>query len=144
MYKAQLSNIPQPLHQYVQQQWSRLAESLQGGALASDQLAALTKVVAGSDFVVEQLVIKPAMLAELIASKDLQKIYSAKSYALTLAQLLVDVEDEAVLGRVLRRFRQREMVRIIWRDLNRFSDMRQTTAELSALADACIEQSVNT
>ncbi|OUS33176.1 bifunctional glutamine synthetase adenylyltransferase/deadenyltransferase ['Osedax' symbiont bacterium Rs2_46_30_T18] len=143
MYKAQLSKIPQPLHQYVQQQWQRLAESMQDVTLTGDQLVALTRVVAGSDFVVEQLVTKPAMLAQLVASSDLDKIYSPKAYALMLEALIVDVEDEAVLGRVLRIFRQREMVRIIWRDLNRFSDVRQTTAELSALADACIEQSLN-
>ena len=143
MYKAQLSNIPQPLHQYVQQQWLRLAESMQDVVLSSDQLAALTKVVAGSDFVVEQLVTKPAMLAELIASKDLDQLYSLRAYALKLEELMVDIEDEIVLGRQLRIFRQREMVRLIWRDLNRFSDVRQTTAELSALADACIELSVN-
>ncbi|MCJ8297531.1 MAG: bifunctional [glutamate--ammonia ligase]-adenylyl-L-tyrosine phosphorylase/[glutamate--ammonia-ligase] adenylyltransferase [Pseudomonadales bacterium] len=143
MYKAQLSNIPQPLHQYVQQQWLRLAESMQDVELSTDQLLALTRVVAGSDFVVEQLVRKPAMLAELIASKDLDNTYSPKAYALKLAELIAAVEDEITLGRQLRLFRQREMVRIIWRDLNRYSDVRQTTAELSALADTCIEQSAN-
>jgi glutamate-ammonia-ligase adenylyltransferase len=50
--------------------------------------------------------------------------------------LLTAAEDEP--GVVLRRFRQRQMLRIIWRDLNRLAPTLETTRDVSWLADACI------
>ena len=38
----------------------------------------------------------------------------------------------------LRRFRQRHMLRIVWRDLNRLAPTLETTRDVSWLADACI------
>jgi glutamate-ammonia-ligase adenylyltransferase len=39
---------------------------------------------------------------------------------------------------VLRRFRQRQMLRIIWRDLNRLVPTVETMRDVSWLAEACI------
>jgi glutamate-ammonia-ligase adenylyltransferase len=41
---------------------------------------------------------------------------------------------------MLRVYRRREMVRIAWRDLAGWTDLAQTVADLSSLADACLEQ----
>ncbi|KTC33301.1 hypothetical protein AO265_10105, partial [Pseudomonas sp. ABAC61] len=49
-------------------------------------------------------------------------------------------ETEDQLGRVLRRQRTRQQVRIIWRDLTRQADLVQTCRDLSDLADASIDQ----
>ena len=49
-----------------------------------------------------------------------------------------DIPDE--LGRVLRRQRTRQQVRIIWRDLTRQADLVQTCRDLSDMADASIDQ----
>ena len=61
----------------------------------------------------------------------------------SLKSLFAPLETEEQLHKTVRCFRQREQVRLIWRDLNRFSDMRTTTRELSWLADACVEQTMN-
>ncbi|MBQ0798961.1 MAG: bifunctional [glutamate--ammonia ligase]-adenylyl-L-tyrosine phosphorylase/[glutamate--ammonia-ligase] adenylyltransferase [Porticoccaceae bacterium] len=45
-------------------------------------------------------------------------------------------EDE--LASILRKYRNAEMLRIIWRDLTRQANLLETTGDLSALADACI------
>ena len=56
--------------------------------------------------------------------------------------MLEEVNDETSLHQKLRYFRQREMVRIIWRDIAGWANLAETIANLSALADACIEQSL--
>ena len=40
----------------------------------------------------------------------------------------------------MRRFRNRQQVRIIWRDISRQADLIETCRDLSDLADACIDQ----
>jgi [glutamine synthetase] adenylyltransferase / [glutamine synthetase]-adenylyl-L-tyrosine phosphorylase len=100
------------------------------------------KVLAGSDYVSQWGERHPERAAELIASRDLFCVYDADHYSLNLANLLINVADEATLHQQLRYFRQREMVRIIWRDLAGWADLAETVRELSALADACIQQSV--
>ncbi|MBQ0785676.1 MAG: bifunctional [glutamate--ammonia ligase]-adenylyl-L-tyrosine phosphorylase/[glutamate--ammonia-ligase] adenylyltransferase, partial [Amphritea sp.] len=102
----------------------------------------LIRVLAGSDYVAEQLSRKPQLLEDLLHNNDLYSAYGAGEYTGRLAQSLASIESEELLQSVLRKFRQREMVRIIWRDLTRATDMRGTTADLSALADACIDQAL--
>ncbi|WP_290697505.1 bifunctional [glutamate--ammonia ligase]-adenylyl-L-tyrosine phosphorylase/[glutamate--ammonia-ligase] adenylyltransferase [Amphritea sp.] len=102
----------------------------------------LIRVLTGSDYVAEQLSRKPQLLEDLLHNNDLYSTYGAGEYTGRLAQSLASVENEELLQSVLRKFRQREMVRIIWRDLTRATDMRGTTADLSALADACIDQAL--
>ncbi|WP_288364448.1 bifunctional [glutamate--ammonia ligase]-adenylyl-L-tyrosine phosphorylase/[glutamate--ammonia-ligase] adenylyltransferase, partial [uncultured Spongiibacter sp.] len=46
------------------------------------------------------------------------------------------------LAKTLRQFRYRHWLRLVWRDLNRLCDMVATTAELSALADVCVQQAL--
>lgn len=60
-------------------------------------------------------------------------------YALQLQVRACTTEDE--LQTALRRFRNRQQLRIIWRDLTRQTELDETTHELSALADACISLS---
>ena len=47
--------------------------------------------------------------------------------------------EQAVLAVALRQFRSREQCRIIWRDFNGLAAMAETTGDLSAMADACID-----
>ncbi|MCB1799918.1 MAG: bifunctional glutamine synthetase adenylyltransferase/deadenyltransferase, partial [Gammaproteobacteria bacterium] len=42
----------------------------------------------------------------------------------------------------LRRFRQREMLRIVWRDLGGLASLDETLEDLSELADVCIRQAL--
>ncbi len=54
----------------------------------------------------------------------------------------VDERVEEGLLPLLRCYRQREMQRIIWRDLNRLSCMQETTLDLSLLAGSCINEAL--
>lgn len=52
---------------------------------------------------------------------------------------LVDArQTEALQQKILRRFRHRHMVRILWRDLTGVARVSDTLKDLSALADACV------
>ncbi len=53
------------------------------------------------------------------------------------------VEDEESAKRLLRKIRNREIVRIGARDLSGMAEVEETTAALSDLADACLEGAVN-
>ncbi|MEH6822360.1 MAG: bifunctional [glutamate--ammonia ligase]-adenylyl-L-tyrosine phosphorylase/[glutamate--ammonia-ligase] adenylyltransferase [Motiliproteus sp.] len=142
----QLDNIPQPLQADLQRYWQQYqdcADAEQQAQLALQSApfwSQLSRCWTGSRYVAEQCVATPALLPGLL--DDLQRSYSRGHYADQLRDLLQTVASEEQLHHQLRRFRQREMVRIIWRDLNRLAQMEQTTADLSQLADACIDQAL--
>ena len=110
-------------------------------------LGELCRVWACSEFVAQRCVSRPALLLDLIASGDLQRRYHpvndsgnpSGDMAAHVQQALQAVTDADALGDSLRRLRQREMVRIAWRDIANLADLNETMADLSALADACIQ-----
>ena len=56
--------------------------------------------------------------------------------------LVDDLAAEPDASAALRRFRQRQMLRIVWRDLNRIATAQETMRDVSWLADACIRQAL--
>ncbi|HSX71840.1 MAG TPA: bifunctional [glutamate--ammonia ligase]-adenylyl-L-tyrosine phosphorylase/[glutamate--ammonia-ligase] adenylyltransferase [Pseudomonas sp.] len=99
----------------------------------------LRRLCALSDFVHEQAVRDPELLPALGASGELERRFAAGELRGQLQALLQDCADEDELGRRLRRFRNRQQVRIVWRDLTRQADLAETCRDLSDLADACID-----
>lgn len=100
-------------------------------------------VITASEYVLQQGERHPQRFRELIESGDLQRVYAAADYQRRLQNSLQRVTDEAALQQQLRIFRQREMIRIIWRDLSGWADLAETMSELTALADACVQQALN-
>ncbi|GGO77989.1 glutamate-ammonia-ligase adenylyltransferase [Marinobacterium nitratireducens] len=140
MLVPHLESLPPSLHAVIERHWHRLDAALAAIESPPQGFAqALTTVLVGSDYVADQLAQRPDMLAELVSGGDLYRNFGETDFRDLLASRLQQQTDEPGLHRELRRFRQRQMVRIIWRDLNRDADMRQTTRELSWLADACID-----
>ncbi|NQD81304.1 bifunctional [glutamate--ammonia ligase]-adenylyl-L-tyrosine phosphorylase/[glutamate--ammonia-ligase] adenylyltransferase, partial [Pseudomonas sp. CrR14] len=99
----------------------------------------LQRVAAASDFVTQQGVRDPQMLLDLAASGELERRLAPGELREQLAQLLSECDDENDLARSLRRFRNRQQLRIIWRDVSRQADLVETCRDLSDLADACID-----
>ena len=56
-----------------------------------------------------------------------------------IAKNITTITDTAIFEQKLRQFRQKSMLRIIWRDVNRIADLPTTTRELSYLAEASIQ-----
>ncbi|MCU1749832.1 bifunctional [glutamate--ammonia ligase]-adenylyl-L-tyrosine phosphorylase/[glutamate--ammonia-ligase] adenylyltransferase [Pseudomonas sp. 6D_7.1_Bac1] len=105
-----------------------------------ERWAAFARVTAASDFVIEQSVRDPLMLLELAQSGELDRRFTAGELCTQIAAAVQTATTEDELGRVLRRQRNRQQVRIIWRDLTRQADLIQTCRDLSDMADASIDQ----
>lgn len=129
-----LAALPAPLLPLAER-----AAALLPAAWPAELTEALRRSCALSDFVHEQTVRDSQLLAELGASGDLERRFAAGELRGQLQALLADCTDEDELGRRLRRFRNRQQVRIIWRDLNRQASLAETCGDLSDLADACID-----
>ena len=102
----------------------------------------LPKVWACSEVVARWCIRYPQWLqnlSELILAqsglehRDYQNLWLGHAKALGVAG-----GDEKSLFKALRQFRNQHMLRIIWRDISGWSDLQNTTHELSALAEVCI------
>jgi len=96
-------------------------------------------VFACSEYVARLCLRFPEILQDLQDSGDLLRAYESGQIDDLLKERLTGVADETDLMKRLRQFRQREMIRIIWRDLAGWSELVETMRELSELADACVE-----
>jgi len=105
--------------------------------------AELFKVWEASDYVVQSCLRSPSLLPALVESDDLARPLGEGEISSRLGDELRVVREEAGLQSALRRFRRREMVRIIWRDLTRGAPLSETMGDLSDLADACVAHSVD-
>jgi len=103
---------------------------------------ALKRVFTFSNFVFKSCTHFPEFLKDLHDSGDLQRTFKADEFLEKLIAYLIDVKDDAQLSERLRRFRRYHMVRIAWRDLAGWANLSETMDDLSALADACIDQAV--
>ncbi len=75
----------------------------------------------------------------LLESGDLRRSYGSDEYAQRVQAALTGLIDEAALMRALRQLRNREMVRIAWRDIAGEASLEETLLDLSRLADAVLE-----
>ena len=121
-------------------------EGLDAGALPGDA----ARVLACSDFVFASCERDPAMLADLVASGDLEAPYPASAAGTHGRQSLRERAGSTARGAGsidalmpdLRRLRRREMVRIAWRDIGGLADFDETVRDTSDLADAFIDASL--
>lgn len=100
--------------------------------LDQETRANLVRVASLSDFFCKQVRRDPAVIAELVGSGALDR--DRGDTLVTLDERV----DHTALDAALRRTRNREMVRIIYRDLMGLSDLEETTRDLSNLADGMI------
>ena len=112
--------------------------------LSQDRLLSdsASQVLIGSDYVCQWGERYAERAQALIASGDIHISYDEQGYQQRLARVLENVADETHLQQQLRYFRQREMVRIIWRDLAGWADLAETVRELSAMADTSVRESL--
>jgi glutamate-ammonia-ligase adenylyltransferase len=91
-----------------------------------------------SDFVAEQSLKHPIWLTELLVEKVL--FAEQIDYQNKLAELLAEIESEAILMQKLRQFRHFHMLRIAWRDLLNIQTIEDSLAQVSELARQLITQ----
>ena len=153
-----LSTLPASLHTATQSAWKRLREALAQAdnvaemtkqelpssnwqGLSEQRREALAKVLTISTFALDTLVRYPQWLAELDIAGELDVNPGRDELASWLSESLESAEDEEAMQRVIRRFRRKRMLGIIWRDLNRASghSMWSTATAVSELAEICLE-----
>ncbi|WP_435103403.1 bifunctional [glutamate--ammonia ligase]-adenylyl-L-tyrosine phosphorylase/[glutamate--ammonia-ligase] adenylyltransferase [Arhodomonas sp. AD133] len=136
-----LDTLPERLRAVVADQ---LADFLAEHAPPADERiqATLPPVWAASEFVARTCQKRPALFTDIIRPAGLDTPRSLDDYRARLDDALADVADTDALHRSLRRFREAEMVRIAWRDLAGIAALDDTLAELSALAEACIDRTL--
>ena len=97
------------------------------------------RVTAASDFVAGQLARDPQLLLEAHNANLLRRSLEPGELRAMLEARLQDCDDEDDLGRRLRRFRNQQQLRIIWRDVTRQAALVETCRDLSDMADACVD-----
>ncbi|MFW5452316.1 bifunctional [glutamate--ammonia ligase]-adenylyl-L-tyrosine phosphorylase/[glutamate--ammonia-ligase] adenylyltransferase [Thioalkalivibrio sulfidiphilus] len=115
-------------------------------ACARDGLAldhwpeALVRVWAGSGFAARIAIRRPSLLLELIQDGTLARPLGSGEMAARVGAVFQAAQDETALMRDLRLLRQREMMRIVWRDLSGEASLDETLGDLTDLAEHCIDQ----
>ncbi len=157
MRTFELSSMPESLQCVVTTAWasieSAIESAVQGamtGADMSARLHALPKsfddqfssVAIASDYAMDQCTRKPELLLSLWEQGVLSRQFQSGEIQTLLQTALADINDEKALSIALRRFRQFHMVRIIWRDSCRLSNLTEVTRDLTELADACVAEAM--
>ncbi len=143
------SNLPAPLAEKARISWNNILERapatlvgpLEAAARNVPAASQLPRVLACSPFVADLCRRQPALLLDLLGSDELQASLAETAFRSELHRLLAAAEVEP--GAVLRRYRQRHMLRIIWRDFCRLADTRETVRDTSLLAEACIAEALD-
>jgi len=135
-------DLPTALVESCRIHWESFLETVDDSyfqyAWDSQLLETLAKVWACSEVVARWCIRHPEWLQTIndLNLPEVNLVY--QSYQeLWLQQELV-ATDEKSLFKALRHFRNQQMLRIIWRDIAGWSDLQNTTQELSALAEVCI------
>ncbi len=143
------SAIPAELQPAAQCFWEQFETAIQSQglthprdclpvAISVDEFSAqLTRAFVASEFIAKTAAQKPALLLELIESGVLFRAQVDEDLEAFASVINAGINDADVDAR-LRRERNKAMIRIIWRDLNRLATMSEVTAELSRFADKSI------
>ncbi len=134
-----LSQVPESLQPTVSNYWLDWSVACdKAGISPQTELSVVGKIWACSEFVARLCIRRPAMVDEL-AREGIEQDRSADNYQQLVADAIANAEPtEEGLMRALRLLRQKEMVRIAWRDLAGHAEVEQVLHELSDFAEAVI------
>ena len=140
---AHIDRLPDGLRQQTHLYLQRFSEKFdqQGIDLQAhpDFISSIAKVFSCSQFVSESCIKNPDLMIDLINTGRLYSPDAGEDFQVLLRNQL----EKNDLPVVLRKFRNREMVRIAWRDLAGWAKLDETLADVSALAETCIQCALN-
>ena len=129
---------PRPTAAFLNERLSRIEAACREASVPFHDDAGvddhLSCVLLASDFAYHSLLREPALLGA-----DFLQLMSDPRHADARAGMLADVRDTGELRRLLRRFRLREALRLIWRDVTGTDTVETTLAGASVLAETCLE-----
>ena len=140
-FEQGLAKLPEALRALTRPPVAAIAAQLAGlpvSAQGENWPDVAPRVLAVSEFVARACETRPGLLPDLIQSGDLFCAYASDELRRRVQTATADCADESSLKRVLRKLRQRELVRLAWRDLAGWANLEEVVRTLSALADACL------
>ena len=137
-------HMTEELTALADERWAALLQSFEKQGISFPAEPArladvLKKTFVFSSFLAKRCTQNPGILADLIHSGDLARSFDSAAYQETIRRRVSGCLDRESLSKVLRTIRTREMVRIAFRDLGGYAPLVETTRDLSALADACLD-----
>ena len=97
---------------------------------------------ANSQYLGETLIQNPDLLPGLLREDSLGRVQSAEDFAGAFARFRCPLHSRADTSLLLARFKRREYVRIVLRDILGIATLAEITAEISALTDVLIEEAL--
>lgn len=139
-----LSLVPEPLQGKVSihwDAWQQACSKIEQSPIEYLDLALLGKLWACSDFVATVMHRYPDQCRAMFKKGELDSSKSLEQYRIELDGLLAELPaaNDAALMQCLRQYRQRQMYRIAWRDLAGLADTMETLANLTDLAETCVD-----
>jgi glutamate-ammonia-ligase adenylyltransferase len=138
-----LNTLPEPLRPQVERAWSEFAAKAGDRPLPAEIIDSIPRVWAVSPFIAGHCARRPELLFDLADSGRLLRGNESDEYRGLLGPMLGGTSGEAELMALLRRFRNREMVRIAWRDIAGWATLDETLLEVSLLAETCVQESLD-
>lgn len=152
MRGLELQNIPEMFRPLIESGWERIQEALAKQSQSLQQqwqnipdafYTQFPQVMVASDYVIDQFSRFPQPCTDLLQSGVIWQSQSKSDIRKALQAALQPIKDEAELNLALRHFRRVQMIRIIWRDILKLADLKETTHDLTELADACIAETLH-
>lgn len=138
--------LPPELIEAAENRWAAVCQAADTAGMALPQepefVAGLKWVMGLSEFVARCCIAAPEMIADFFKAGGIRQPYPVDSCRDRLRTAISAATDPDMLGARMRRFRQKEMVRIAWRDLAGLADLSETMTALTALAEACIDEAL--
>jgi glutamate-ammonia-ligase adenylyltransferase len=137
-----LAKLPEALRAFARTHVTAIVPQLAGlpvSTQAENWLDVAPRVLVVSEFVARACETQPELLSDLIQSGDLTSVYVSGELCRRVQTAVAGCADEAALKSTLRKLRQREMLRLAWRDLAGWANLQEVVGTLSTLADACLD-----
>ena len=133
-------NLPPVLQEPVclyWQDWCQACESQGSSNEIPIELARVGRIWACSEFVARLCTRKPHLLKSL-PGLGLESDFGFSDYQSRISAAIEGIEGDDAVMEALRLQRQKEMLRIAWRDLDNMASLEQVLAELSDFAEAMV------
>jgi glutamate-ammonia-ligase adenylyltransferase len=139
---ARLPDALRPAFAEARERVGALLSALDDPRLDQEVARSLPAVWVASEFVARQCERDPELVRDIVGSGELMLSYVPGLLGSRVRAAVEGAADDAALMRALRVARNREMVRIAWRDLAGWATLEETLADLSDLAEACIDSAL--
>lgn len=140
---ALFTHVPDQLRLLVENYWQDWFASCEKSDIdpQSVPLPETGKIWACSDFVARNGIRYPSILLSLLAEgMDAQR--ELAFYKQQVVQVFAEADNDECLMRALRELRQKEMMRIAWRDLNALASVEVILCELTGFAETVVAVSL--